>query len=81
VLSTDDLVGGDNCFFVATAITDGELLKGVRYRAGGATTQSLVMRSKSGTVRLIEGHHQISKLRAYSPVYSGSTPIGTESTP
>jgi len=80
VLSTDDLVGGENCFFVATAITDGELLKGVRYRAGGATTQSLVMRSKSGTVRLIEGHHQISKLRAYSPVYSGSTSGGTETT-
>jgi hypothetical protein len=39
-----------------------------------------VMRSKSGTVRLIEGHHQISKLRAYSPVYSGSTPGGTETT-
>ena len=68
VLSTNDLVGGENCFFVATAITDGELLKGVRYRAGGAPTHSLVMRSKSGTVRLIEGHHQISKLRAYSPV-------------
>jgi fructose-1,6-bisphosphatase II len=65
---------------VATAITDGELLKGVRYRAGGATTQSLVMRSKSGTVRLIEGHHRISKLRAYSPVYSGSTPSDTETT-
>src|SRR6478736_6544586 len=74
VLSTNDLVRGENCFFVATGITDGELLKGVRYAAGGATTHSLVMRSKSGTVRLIEGHHQISKLRAYSPIYSGITP-------
>jgi fructose-1,6-bisphosphatase II len=74
VLSTNDLVRGENCFFVATGITDGELLKGVRYAAGGATTHSLVMRSKSGTVRLIEGHHHISKLRAYSPIYSGLTP-------
>ncbi len=68
VLSTDDLVAGENCFFVATGITDGELLKGVRYRAGGASTHSLVMRSKSGTIRLIESHHQLEKLRAYSAV-------------
>ncbi|TWP37423.1 class II fructose-bisphosphatase [Leekyejoonella antrihumi] len=68
ILSTDDLVKGNNCFFVATGITDGELLKGVRYRAGGCTTQSLVMRSKSGTIRLIDGHHQLSKLREYSAV-------------
>src|SRR6476469_2334232 len=68
VLSTDDLVTGENCFFVATGITDGELLKGVRYRAGGATTHSLVMRSKSGTIRLIESHHQLAKLRAYSAI-------------
>jgi fructose-1,6-bisphosphatase II len=68
VLSTNDLVTGENCFFVATGITDGELLKGVRYRAGGATTHSLVMRSKSGTIRLIESHHQLAKLRAYSSV-------------
>jgi fructose-1,6-bisphosphatase II len=68
VLSTDDLVTGENCFFVATGITAGELLKGVRYRAGGATTHSLVMRSKSGTIRLIESHHQLAKLRAYSSV-------------
>jgi fructose-1,6-bisphosphatase II len=68
VLTTDDLVRGENCFFVATGITDGELLKGVRYRAGGATTHSLVMRSKSGTIRLIESHHQLSKLRAYSSI-------------
>jgi hypothetical protein len=51
VLTTDDLVTGDDCFFVATGITDGELLRGVRYRAGGATTHSLVMRSRSGTIR------------------------------
>jgi fructose-1,6-bisphosphatase II len=68
VLHTDDLVSGDNVFFVATGITDGELLRGVRYRAGGATTHSLVMRSKSGTIRVIESHHRLSKLRAYSAV-------------
>ncbi len=74
VLCTDDLVRGENCFFVATGITDGELLRGVRYRAGGATTHSLVMRSKSGTIRLIESHHQLAKLRAYSSVdFEGAT--------
>ncbi len=66
VLSTDDLVRGDNAFFVATGITDGELLRGVRYRAGSATTHSLVMRSKSGTKRLIESTHALAKLRNYS---------------
>jgi fructose-1,6-bisphosphatase II len=68
VLSTDDLVAGDNVFFVATGVTDGELLEGVRYRAGGATTHSLVMRSKSGTIRSIHSDHQLTKLRAYSAV-------------
>jgi fructose-1,6-bisphosphatase II len=68
VLSTDDLVRGDNAFFVATGITDGELLRGVRYRAGSAITHSLVMRSKSGTKRLIESTHALSKLRGYSLV-------------
>jgi fructose-1,6-bisphosphatase II len=73
VLTTDDLVSGDNVFFVATGITDGELLRGVRYRSGGATTHSLVMRSKSGTVRVIESHHKLSKLRNYSLIdYQGS---------
>lgn len=66
VLTTDDLVTGDDCFFVATGITDGELLKGVRYRSGGITTQSLVMRSRSGTIRLIEAQHQIEKLAGYA---------------
>ena len=62
VLSTDDLVAGDNCFFSATGITDGNLLHGVRYDRGGATTQSLVMRSRSGTVRLVEARHRPEKL-------------------
>jgi fructose-1,6-bisphosphatase II len=57
VLDTDRLVAGDNCFFSATGITDGELMKGVHYSAEGATTQSLVMRSRSGTVRMIDGRH------------------------
>jgi fructose-1,6-bisphosphatase II len=68
VLHTDDLVRGDNAFFCATGITDGDLLRGVRYRAGGCTTHSIVMRSKSGTVRMIEGFHRLTKLREYSSV-------------
>ncbi|MBN3930475.1 class II fructose-bisphosphatase [Streptomyces verrucosisporus] len=68
VLTTDDLVNGDNVFFVATGITDGDLLRGVRYRAETATTQSLVMRSRSGTIRQIDSTHKLSKLRAYSAV-------------
>lgn len=68
VLSTNDLVRSDNVFFVATGITDGELMEGVRYRAGGATTHSLVMRSKSGTIRNIISEHRLNKLRAYSAI-------------
>jgi fructose-1,6-bisphosphatase II len=68
VLTTDDLVQGDNCFFAATGITDGELLRGVHYDARGATTQSLVMRSKSGTVRRIDARHRLYKLREYSSI-------------
>jgi fructose-1,6-bisphosphatase II len=62
VLTTDDLVSGDDCFFVATGITDGELLQGVRYGHGGATTHSLVMRSRSGTIRSIKSEHRLKKL-------------------
>ncbi len=62
ILTTDDLVAGDNCFFAATGITDGNLLQGVHYIRGGATTQSLVMRSLSGTVRMIEATHRPEKL-------------------
>ena len=64
VLGTDDLVAGDNCFFAATGITDGNLLKGVHYDRDGATTQSLVMRSRSGTVRLVDARHRTAKLEA-----------------
>ncbi len=68
VLDTDDLVSGDDCFFVATGITDGELLRGVRYGRSTARTHSLVMRSRSGTIRSIESVHQLAKLRAYSAI-------------
>jgi fructose-1,6-bisphosphatase II len=68
VLVTDDLVAGDDVFFVATGITDGELMRGVHYRAGGATTHSLVMRSRSGTIRNIVSEHKWSKLRSYASV-------------
>jgi fructose-1,6-bisphosphatase II len=64
VLTTDDLVAGDNCFFAATGITDGELLKGVHFEPHVVTTQSLVMRSKSGTVRLLNARHRPDALRA-----------------
>ena len=68
MLSTDDLVKGDDAFFVATGITDGELMKGVRYRAGGCTTESLVMRARSGTIRLISSEHQLAKLRTFASI-------------
>ena len=68
VLTQDDLVNSDNCFFAATGITDGELLKGVHYDNRGATTQSLVMRSKSGTVRVVNARHRLDKLRDYTSI-------------
>jgi fructose-1,6-bisphosphatase II len=66
VLTVEDLVSGDSCFFAATGITDGELLKGVHYSGGKVHTQSLVMRSKSGTVRQIDASHIIDKLESSS---------------
>ncbi len=68
VLDLDDLVQGDNCFFAATGITDGELLRGVRYDSRGSSTESLVMRSKSGTVRRIDARHRLKKLAQYAAV-------------
>ena len=70
LLTTEDLVNSDNCFFAATGVTDGELLNGVRYNSSGAVTQSLVMRSKSGTVRKIESYHNLNKLRRYANIAS-----------
>ena len=57
VLTTNDLVSGNDVFFAATGITDGELLKGVRFAPNGITSNSIVMRSRSQTIRLIESEH------------------------
>ena len=58
ILLTEDLCGGNDVFFAATGVSNGDLLKGVAYGSGGATTNSIVMRSKSGTVRYINTHHR-----------------------
>ena len=68
ILTTNDLVKGDNCFFAATGVTDGELLTGVRFTPGIVHTQSLVMRSRSGTVRLIDAQHRLDKISSFSAV-------------
>jgi len=67
-LATEDLVTQDDCFFAATGITDGELMRGVRYRGGAATTHSLVMRSRSGTIRSITSEHRLDKLGTYASI-------------
>jgi len=66
VLTVDDLVGGDNVFFAATGVTTGALLRGVRYEPRGAVTDSIVMRSRSGTVRRVEARHAFEKLEHLS---------------
>jgi fructose-1,6-bisphosphatase II len=72
VLTTGDLVTGENIFFCATGITDGEIMEGVRYTPDGPTTHSIVMRSKSGTIRELRSEHRLSKLSTYSSVdFSG----------
>jgi len=82
VLHTDDLVRGDNVFFAATGVTSGDLLRGVRYRGSGAYTQSIVMRSKSGTIRIVDSFHRLEKLRAYSIVdFEGTLPDTAEEMP
>jgi fructose-1,6-bisphosphatase II len=68
VLTTDDLVSSDDAFFAATGITDGDLLQGVRYRSGGATTHTLVMRARSGTIRNVHSEHALWKVSRYSVV-------------
>ncbi|GIG65764.1 class II fructose-bisphosphatase [Phytomonospora endophytica] len=78
VLGTDDLVSGDNMFFCATGVTSGDLVKGVRYQRGGAYTQSIVMRSKSGTTRVIDSYHRLEKLRRYAVVDYDGTPLPVE---
>ena len=62
VYQTEDLVGGEDVFFAATGASSGELLKGVRFLGGGAQTQSLVMRSRSGTIRWIDAVHDFEQL-------------------
>jgi fructose-1,6-bisphosphatase II len=66
VLTMDDLVGGDNIFVAATGVTDGALLRGVRFTRDGAVTDSIVMRSRSGTVRRVEAQHVLEKLSRLS---------------
>ena len=69
VLGINDLVTSDNCYFAATGVTNGDMLRGVTYRKSGATTRSLVMRSKSGTVRFVESQHQLAKLQDLSLIH------------
>ena len=72
VLSCDDLVRGEDVFFSATGVTDGDVLQGVRYQGDrGATTESLVMRSRSGTVRRVSARHDRTKLRALTGIRYG----------
>ena len=66
MLRTDDLVGGDNVFVAATGVTSGALLRGVRYTKDGVVTESMVMRSRSGTVRRIEAEHAFEKLERFT---------------
>lgn len=68
VLGLDDLVASDNCYFVATGITNGDMLRGVAYRGKGAWTRSIVMRSRSGTIRRIEAEHSMEKLREFATI-------------
>jgi fructose-1,6-bisphosphatase II len=68
VLTTDDLVAGDDVFFAATGITDGNLLDGVQYWPDGASTHSMVMRARSGTIRYIQAEHAFEKLERFSPI-------------
>ena len=66
VLTTDDLVAGDDVFVAATGVTTGSLLRGVRYLPNGVVTDSISMRSRSGTVRRIEASHHLEKLQAFT---------------
>ena len=68
VMTQDDLITSDNCFFAATGLTDGALLRGVRFDSRGARTQSLVMRSRSGTVRFVDARHRMKKLQQFSAI-------------
>ncbi len=71
ILELDDLVSSDNVFFAATGITDGELLRGVRYEGNSIRTNSIVMRSRSGTIRYVDAIHSLKKLHQISGVDYG----------
>ncbi|MBW3594657.1 MAG: fructose-bisphosphatase class II, partial [Actinobacteria bacterium] len=68
VLTTDDLVSGKDVFFACTGVTDGDLVNGVRYNGDHARTQSVVMRSRSGTVRIVDAIHRRQKLKQFSSI-------------
>ena len=68
VLTTDDLVSGKDVFFACTGVTDGDLVNGVRYDGDHARTQSVVMRSRSGTVRIVDAFHRREKLKQFSSI-------------
>jgi fructose-1,6-bisphosphatase II len=68
VMSTDDLVGSDNVFFAATGVTDSEFLRGVNFYGDGAATHSVIMRSKTGSIRYMDAYHNLAKLRRISAV-------------
>ena len=68
VLTTDDLVQGEDVFFAATGITDGVLVQGVRYGAGIATSESIVMRALTGTIRVIQSEHRWDRLMEISNI-------------
>ncbi len=68
ILDQDDLVQGNDCFFAATGLTDGDLLKGVQFDSTGCQTSSLVMRSHTGTVRMVKAHHRLDKLNELSNI-------------
>ena len=72
ILRMEDLVKGDDAIFAATGVTDGELLRGVQFKGSVGTTQSLVMRAKSGTVRFVDGRHSLNKNRTWLLNKSGS---------
>ena len=72
ILRMEDLVKGDDAIFAATGVTDGELLRGVQFKGSVGTTQSLVMRAKSGTVRFVDGRHSLNKNRTWLLSKGGS---------
>jgi fructose-1,6-bisphosphatase II len=75
VLTLDALCAGENVFVAATGVSDGELVKGVRYTTTGAITESVVMRSASGTMRRIESRHDFTRLRKVAGARYDEAPV------